>query len=165
MTQKDTDDGAVAAGPWLIRRRSGYQMTEIRSTTGAARPSIALPNPKPAKPFPLPVTAIAETRLFRPWLPFMFTTAFSSKHLVSKPMNSSSPTASGGPILRPGIFDPDHPRSSGLSFRRLKFTISSRMRRNFASRSLSSGSFCCWTSSRPRITGADSPGHTMFALP
>lgn len=34
MTQKDTDDGAVAAGPWLIRRRSGYQMTEIRSTTG-----------------------------------------------------------------------------------------------------------------------------------
>lgn len=76
-----------------------------------------------------------------------------------------SPIGSGGPILLPGIFAPDHPLSIGFNLPYLNVPIVSLSCISLFSRSGSSGNCCCWTSSLPLMIGADKPGHTMFALP
>lgn len=78
---------------------------------------------------------------------------------------SPSPTAVGGPMLRPGIFAPVQPRSMGLSRSCRNWPISLRILISFSSRSGSSGSFCLSTNSLPLMIGALSPGHIMFAFP
>uniref|UniRef100_A0A6B0V370 Putative secreted protein n=1 Tax=Ixodes ricinus TaxID=34613 RepID=A0A6B0V370_IXORI len=131
----------------------------------AAFASGAFPLAKPMSPFLLPTTTTALCLRVRPRLPVILDTILLSTTMVSNFSKVSSPTGSGGPMLRPGALVPDHPRSSGVSLRGRKPCISLRSCSSFSSRCLSGGSSTLSTTSFPRTTGAFRPGQTMFTLP
>lgn len=72
---------------------------------------------------------------------------------------------SGGPILRPGILEPDQPRSVGESLNILNVPIESLSLTRRACLSGSGGNLVLLIRSRPLIIGALSPGHMILSTP
>jgi len=72
---------------------------------------------------------------------------------------------SGGPILRPGILEPDQPRSVGESLNILNVPIASLSLIRHTCLSGSGGNLVLFNKSRPLIIGALSPGHIILSTP